>query len=82
MEKWSDATLNRDQWRDLLMIDPFEAIKHELIFLWLIWLVYSLNSSYIKVLVDAAVHSEHGKVMKSDFKPGSGERSINLHQRG
>jgi hypothetical protein len=32
MEKWSDATLNRDWWRDLLMIDDFEAIKHELIF--------------------------------------------------
>jgi hypothetical protein len=25
--------LNRDRWRDLLMITDFEAIKHELIFL-------------------------------------------------
>jgi hypothetical protein len=24
----------------------------------------------IKVLVDAAVYSEHGKVIKCDFKPG------------
>jgi hypothetical protein len=32
MKKWSDATLNWDRWRDLLMIDHFEAIKHELIF--------------------------------------------------
>jgi hypothetical protein len=30
-EKWTNATLNRDRWRDLLMIDHFEAIKHELI---------------------------------------------------
>jgi hypothetical protein len=33
MENCSDATLNRDRWRDLLKIDHFEAIKHELIFL-------------------------------------------------
>jgi hypothetical protein len=64
------------------MIADFEAIKHELIFLWLIWLVYSLHSSYIKVLVDAAVYSEHGKVIKCDFKPGSVEWSIDLYQRG
>jgi hypothetical protein len=31
---------------------------------------------YIKVLVDAAVHSEHGKVIKCDFKPGSVVRYI------
>jgi hypothetical protein len=36
-----------------------------------------LYSSYIKVLVDAAVHFEQGKVIKCDFKPGSvDERSI------
>jgi hypothetical protein len=29
-------------------------------------------------LIDAAVHSEHGKVIQSDFKPGSVERSIAL----
>jgi hypothetical protein len=33
IEKLSDATLDRDRWRDLLMIDHFEAIKHGLIFL-------------------------------------------------
>jgi hypothetical protein len=44
-----------------LMIDHFEAIKHELIFLWLIWLVYSLQCSYKKILEDAAVDSEHDK---------------------
>jgi hypothetical protein len=75
MGKWSNATLNRDLWRDLLMIDHFEAIKHGLVFLWLIWLLYSLYYSYIKVLVDAAVHSEHEKIIKWDFKPGSVERS-------
>jgi hypothetical protein len=58
------------------MIDHFEAIKHELIFLWLKQLVHSLYSSYIKVLVDAVVHSEDGKV-----KPGSVERSLGLYQR-
>jgi hypothetical protein len=35
-----------------------------------------LYSSYINVLLDASVHSEHGKVIKCDFKPGSVERSI------
>jgi hypothetical protein len=35
-----------------------------------------LYSSYLKVLVDATVHSEHGKVIKCDFKPGLVERSI------
>jgi hypothetical protein len=71
----------RDQWRDLLMIDHFEAIKQELIFLWLIWLVYSLHSSYIKVPVDVVVYSEHGKIIKYDFKPESVERSINQYQK-
>jgi hypothetical protein len=71
--KWTNA--------DLLMIDHFEAIKHELIFLWLILLVYSLYSSYIKVLVDAVVHSEQDQVIKYDFKPGLVERSLDLHQR-
>jgi hypothetical protein len=60
------------------MIDHFEAITHELIFLRLILLVYSLSSSHIKVLVDAAVHSELDQVIKCDFKPGF----IGLHQRG
>jgi hypothetical protein len=32
MEKQSDATLDRDRWRDLLVIDDFKAVKHELIF--------------------------------------------------
>jgi hypothetical protein len=35
-----------------------------------------LYSSYIKVLVDAAIHSEDGKIIKCNFKPGSVERSI------
>jgi hypothetical protein len=64
------------------MIDHFEAIKHELIFSWLIWSVYSLWSSYIKTLVDAAVYSEHGKVIKGEFEPGSVERSIDLSKEG
>jgi hypothetical protein len=37
-----------------------------------------LYSSQIKVLVDAAVHLEHGNGIKCDFKPGSLERSIDL----
>jgi hypothetical protein len=41
-----------------------------------------LYSSCIKVLVDAAVHSEDGKVIKWDFKPRSMERSIDGYQRG
>jgi hypothetical protein len=40
-----------------------------------------LYSSCIKVLVDATVHSEDGKVIKCDFKPGSVERSTDLYQR-
>jgi hypothetical protein len=31
MEKWSDAILNQDRLRDLLMIAALEAIKHEVI---------------------------------------------------
>jgi hypothetical protein len=34
------------------------------------------SMSIIQVLVDAAVYSEHGKLIKCDFKPGSVERSI------
>jgi hypothetical protein len=45
-------------------------------------LVYSLYSSDTKVLVDVTVLSEHGTVIKSDFKLGSVERSIDLYQRG
>jgi Ni,Fe-hydrogenase III large subunit len=41
-----------------------------------------LNSSYTKIPIDAAVHSEDGKVIKCDFKQGSVERSIDLYQRG
>jgi hypothetical protein len=37
--------------------------------------------SIIQVLVDAAVHSEDGKVIKCDFKPGSVSRSTDLYQR-
>lgn len=32
-----------------------------------------------KDLVDAGVHSERGQVIKCDIKPGSIERSIDLH---
>jgi hypothetical protein len=32
--------------------------------------------------VDAVVHSEHGKVIKFDFKLGSVERSIDLDNEG
>jgi hypothetical protein len=41
-----------------------------------------LYSNYIKILVDAAVHSEDGKVIKCDFEPGSVEGSLDRHQRG
>jgi hypothetical protein len=34
--------------------------------------------SILKVLVDAAAHSEYGKVIICDFKPGLVERSIDL----
>jgi hypothetical protein len=40
-----------------------------------------LYSSCIKIIVDAAVHSEDAKVIKCDFKPGSVERSTDLYQR-
>jgi hypothetical protein len=33
MEQCPNATLNRDRWRDLLMIDDFEAIQHKFLFL-------------------------------------------------
>jgi hypothetical protein len=36
----------------------------------------------MKVLVYVAMHSEYGKVMKCDFKPGSAERSIDLEKQG
>jgi hypothetical protein len=36
----------------------------------------------MKVLVGAVVYSEHEKVIKCDFKPGSVGRSIDLEQRG
>jgi hypothetical protein len=38
--------------------------------------------SQIKVLVNAAIHYEHGKVIQCDFKPGSVERSIDLDKEG
>jgi hypothetical protein len=34
----------------------------------------------MKTLVDAAVHSEQEKLIKCYFKPGSVERSIDLHR--
>jgi hypothetical protein len=40
-----------------------------------------LYTSYIKVLVDLAVYSEQGQVIKCDFKPGSVERSTDPYQR-
>jgi hypothetical protein len=40
-----------------------------------------LYYSQIKVIINEAVHSEHGKVLKHDFKPGSVERSIDLDKR-
>jgi hypothetical protein len=40
-----------------------------------------LYSSYTEALEDAAVHSEHRKVIKCDFEPGSVSRSIDLYQR-
>jgi hypothetical protein len=43
-------------------------------FLSLIILYYN----QIKILLDAVLHSERGKVIKCDFKPGSVERSIDL----
>jgi hypothetical protein len=38
--------------------------------------------SFIQVLVDTAVPSEDGILIKWDFKPGSVERSIDRYQRG
>jgi hypothetical protein len=38
--------------------------------------------SIIQVLADATIHSEDGKVIKCDFKPGSVERSIDLDKEG
>jgi hypothetical protein len=36
----------------------------------------------MKDLVDAAIHSEHGKVIKNNFKPGSLERSTDFDREG
>jgi hypothetical protein len=44
----------------------------------LISLVYQLSYSRVKDLVDAEVHSKHGKVIRYDFKPGSVKRSVHL----
>jgi hypothetical protein len=40
------------------------------------------NFQNLEVLVDASTYSEHCKLIKYDFKPGSVERSIDLYQRG
>jgi hypothetical protein len=40
------------------------------------------SMSIIQVLVNVAVPSEDGIVIKWDFKPGSVERSIDVYQRG
>jgi hypothetical protein len=40
------------------------------------------NLLYNKVLIEVGAHSEHGKVIKCDFKWGSVERSKDLYQRG
>jgi hypothetical protein len=57
------------------------------LFIWNIYIylqlaIYSLYYSQVNIQVDAGVHSEHGKVIKSNFKPGSVERSIDLYQGG
>jgi hypothetical protein len=36
----------------------------------------------MKILLNEAVVSEHGKVIQSDFKPGSVERSIDPDKEG
>jgi hypothetical protein len=41
--------------------------------------IYPLYS-YIKLLIDAVVHSEQGQVIQCDSKPGSVERSIDLEK--
>jgi hypothetical protein len=48
------------------------------IFLSFILLVYLLYYIKIKVVVDATVHSEHGKVIQCEIKPGSVEKSIGV----
>jgi hypothetical protein len=41
-------------------------------------LVYWMYYSQLEVLIDAAVHSEHGKLIRCDIKQGSIGRSIDL----
>jgi hypothetical protein len=48
------------------------------IFLSFISLVYLLYNSKIKAVIEAAVHSEHGKVIQCEIKPGSVEKSIEV----
>jgi hypothetical protein len=40
------------------------------------------SMSIIQILVDAAIPSEDGIVIKWDFKPGLIETSIDVYQRG
>jgi hypothetical protein len=44
--------------------------------------LYLLHYNKIKIVVDAVVDSEHGKVIQCDFKPGSVKRSIDLDKEG
>jgi hypothetical protein len=43
-------------------------------------MIYSLYSSQTNVLIDPGINSEHVKDIKCDFKPGSVERCIDLHE--
>jgi hypothetical protein len=76
------VTLSRDRSRDLFIISHCEAFKHGA-HLFIINITSILIVLYVnKVLKDAVVHSEHGKVIKCYFKPGSVERSIDLPKEG
>jgi hypothetical protein len=65
------------------MISHCEAFKHD-VHLFIIntisiLTILELNKDFF---IDAAVYSEHGKVIKCNFKPGSFERSIDLEKKG
>jgi hypothetical protein len=72
------CTLNWDGLGDLLVFSHCEAFK-QVAHYFIINNISTLYALYLnKALVDSAVHSEHRKVIKCDFKPGSVERSIDL----
>jgi hypothetical protein len=42
--------------------------------------MFQLHCSQTKAAIDGKAHFEHLQIIRCDIKPGSAERSINLHR--